>query len=146
FPGADPIANEDLFGLDVDVLILAALEGQITEHNAGAVRASLLAEGANGPVTPAADPILAENGVTVIPDILCNAGGVIVSYFEWVQNRDSFFWTLEEINDKLRRLLLRASGAVWSKVADEDIDARLAAQSIAVARVAEASSLRGLYP
>ncbi|RPI07386.1 MAG: Glu/Leu/Phe/Val dehydrogenase, partial [Zetaproteobacteria bacterium] len=97
-PGTEPIANEDLFGLDVDVLVLAALEGQITAANAGRVRARILAEGANGPTTPDADPILLDNGVTVIPDILCNAGGVIVSYYEWVQNRESLFWTPKIIN------------------------------------------------
>ena len=102
-PGTEPIDNETLFGLDVDVLVLAALEGQITAANAGRVRARILAEGANGPTDPAADPILLENGVIVIPDILCNAGGVIVSYFEWAQNRAALAWTREEINDRLRR-------------------------------------------
>ncbi len=87
-PGTRPIDNEELFGLDVDVLVLAALEGQITAANAGTVRARILAEAANGPIAPDADPILRRNGVMVLPDILCNAGGVIVSYFEWVQNRE----------------------------------------------------------
>ena len=145
-PGTVPISNEKMFGLDVDILVLAALEGQITAENAGVVRARILAEGANGPVTPDADPILRQNGVLVIPDILCNAGGVIVSYFEWVQNREALFWTLDEINGRLRRIILRASDAVWDRAAADGIDPRLAAHSIAVERVAEATALRGIYP
>ncbi|HET7027804.1 MAG TPA: Glu/Leu/Phe/Val dehydrogenase [Candidatus Limnocylindrales bacterium] len=145
-PGTKPISNEELFGLDVDVLVLAALEGQITRENAGNVRAAILAEAANGPVTPAADPILAANGVVVVPDILCNSGGVIVSYFEWAQNRAALAWTLDEINDRLRRQILAAAEAVWSRATEDDIGPRLAAQSIAVERVAAATLLRGLYP
>ena len=118
-PGTEPIDNEQLFGLDVDVLVLAALEGQVTAANAGTVRARILAEGANGPTTPDADPILRENGVLVIPDILCNAGGVIVSYFEWVQNRESLFWTPKIINGRLREAILAAAAAVWER-ADAD--------------------------
>ncbi|MBP1704394.1 MAG: Glu/Leu/Phe/Val dehydrogenase, terminal protein [Chloroflexi bacterium] len=145
-PGTFPITNEELIGLDVDVVVLAALDGQVTGKNAGRVRARILAEGANGPTMPDADPILRANGVTVIPDILCNAGGVIVSYFEWVQNREALFWTLEEINDRLRRVILRAADRVWRRAADDDIDPRLAAQAIAVERVARATAIRGLYP
>jgi glutamate dehydrogenase (NAD(P)+) len=145
-PGTIPISNERIFGLDVDILVLAAMEGQITADNAGNVQARILAEAANGPVTPAADPILRENGVLVIPDILCNAGGVIVSYFEWVQNREALFWTLDEINGRLRRAILRASDAVWDRAAADGIDPRLAAHAIAVERVAEATVLRGIYP
>jgi glutamate dehydrogenase (NAD(P)+) len=145
-PGTIPMSNAELFGLDVDVLVLAAMEGQITRENAGVVRARVLAEAANGPVTPDADPILRENGVLVIPDILCNAGGVIVSYFEWVQNREALFWTLEEINGRLRRVILRATDAVWERAAADGIDPRLAAHAIAVERVAEATALRGIYP
>jgi glutamate dehydrogenase (NAD(P)+) len=145
-PGTRPIDNDELFALDVDVLILAALEGQITAANAGAVRARILAEGANGPTTPAADPILRENGVVVIPDILCNAGGVIVSYFEWVQNRESLFWTTKQINGRLRERILAAAESVWSRAAADGIDARAAAHAIAVERVAEATTLRGVYP
>ena len=126
--------------------MLAALEGQITEHNAGDVRARILAEAANGPVTPAADPILAANGVLTIPDILCNAGGVIVSYFEWAQNRASLAWTLDEVNDRLRRRILAAADAVWERAAADGIGTRLAAHAIAVDRVAAAVRLRGLYP
>jgi glutamate dehydrogenase (NAD(P)+) len=145
-PGTLPISNEKLFGLDVDILVLAAMEGQITGENAGVVRARILAEAANGPVTPDADPILREHGVLVIPDILCNAGGVIVSYFEWVQNREALFWTLDEINGRLRRVILRASDAVWDRAAADGVDPRLAAHAIAVERVAEATVLRGIYP
>jgi glutamate dehydrogenase (NAD(P)+) len=145
-PGTRPITNDELFGLEVDVLVLAALEGQITEQNAGTVRARILAEAANGPVTPAADPILRRNGVVVVPDILCNAGGVIVSYFEWAQNRAALAWTLDEVNDRLRRQILTAADAVWERAATDGIDPRLAAQAIAIERVADATRLRGLYP
>ncbi|MHB8892901.1 MAG: Glu/Leu/Phe/Val family dehydrogenase [Candidatus Limnocylindrales bacterium] len=145
-PGTESIDNETLFGLDVDILVLAALDGQITAHNAGNIRARILAEGANGPTEPSADPILLENGVTVIPDILCNAGGVIVSYFEWAQNRSALAWTRDEVNDRLRRLILSAAEAVWHRAAADGIPPRLAAHVLAVERVATATRLRGLYP
>ena len=145
-PGTTPIDNDELFAVDVDVLVLAALEGQITSANADSVRARILAEAANGPVTPDADPILRENGVVVIPDILCNAGGVIVSYFEWAQNRAALAWTADEVNDRLRRQILTAVGAVWARAAVDDIPPRLAANAISVERVADATRLRGLYP
>ena len=145
-PGTRPIDNATLFALDVDVLVLAALEGQITGANAGSVRARILAEAANGPVTPDADEILQRAGVTVIPDILCNAGGVVVSYFEWAQNRAALAWTLDEVNDRLRRQMLAAADAVWDRAAADGIPPRLAAQSLAIERVAEATRLRGLYP
>jgi glutamate dehydrogenase (NAD(P)+) len=145
-PGTHAIDNSELFALDVDVVVLAALESQITAANAGAVRARILAEAANGPVTPDADPILRANGVVVIPDILCNAGGVIVSYFEWAQNRAALAWSMEEVNDRLRRQILAAADDVWSRSEAERIDPRLAAHAIAVERVAEATRLRGLYP
>jgi glutamate dehydrogenase (NAD(P)+) len=142
-PRTRPIDNEELFGLDVDILVLAALEGQITAANAHRVRARVLAEAANGPTTPDADPILAANGVEVIPDILCNAGGVVVSYFEWVQNREGRAWTEDEVADRLERSMLDAATAVWSRAAEDEITPRLAAQVIAVERVAEATALRG---
>ena len=145
-PGTLPITNEELFALKVDVLVLAAMEGQITADNAGRVRAKILAEAANGPVTPDADPILARNGVSVLPDILCNAGGVIVSYFEWAQNRAAVAWTLDEINERLRRQILAAAEAVWARSDADGIDPRLAAHAIAVERVSQATMLRGLYP
>jgi glutamate dehydrogenase (NAD(P)+) len=145
-PGTAPISNEELFALDVDVLVLAALEGQITARNAGTVRARILAEAANGPTTPDADPILDRNGVLVIPDILCNAGGVIASYFEWAQNRAALAWTLDEVNERLRRQILTAAHGVWERAARDGVGLRLAANAIAVERVAEATRLRGLYP
>jgi glutamate dehydrogenase (NAD(P)+) len=145
-PATRPIDNEALFALDVDVLVLAALEGQITGANAGTVRARILAEAANGPVSPDADEILRRNGVTVIPDILCNAGGVVVSYFEWAQNRAALAWTLDEVNERLHRQMLAAADAVWDRAAADGIAPRLAAQSLAIERVAEATRLRGLYP
>jgi glutamate dehydrogenase (NAD(P)+) len=145
-PGTEPITNDELFALDVDVLVLAALEGQITARNAASVRARILAEAANGPTSPDADPILARNGVVVIPDILCNAGGVIVSYFEWAQNRAALAWTVDEVNERLQRQILGAADAVWDRAAADGISPRLAANAIAVERVAEATRLRGLYP
>jgi glutamate dehydrogenase (NAD(P)+) len=145
-PGTTPISNAALFALDVDVLVLAALEGQITTENASTVRARILAEGANGPVRPEADPVLAANGVEVIPDILCNAGGVVVSYFEWAQNRASLAWPLDEVNRRLRTQILEAAEAVRARAEAERIRPRLAAHVIAVERVAEAVRLRGIYP
>jgi glutamate dehydrogenase (NAD(P)+) len=145
-PDTTPIDNDALFALEVDVLVLAALEGQITAANAGRVRARILAEGANGPVDPSADPILHQLGVTVIPDILCNAGGVIVSYFEWAQNRAALAWTVDEVNRRLRTQILAAADAVWRRASTERIPSRLAAHLIAVERVADATRVRGLYP
>lgn len=145
-PMSEPIDNEALFGLDVDILVLAATEGQITGENAGRVRARILAEAANGPVDPEAEATLGSKGVLVLPDILCNAGGVIVSYFEWAQNRAALAWDLDEVNERLRRQILAAADAVWSRADREGISARLAAHTIAVERVAEATRLRGLYP
>lgn len=145
-PGTTPIDNDELFGLDVDVLVLAALEGQITARNAGDVRAAILAEAANGPTAPDADPILTANGVVVIPDILCNAGGVIVSYYEWAQNRAALAWTGDEVRKRLRRQIVAAAEAVWERAAADVISPRLAATALAVERVADATRLRGLYP
>lgn len=145
-PGTTPIDNETLLALDVDLLVLAALEGQITARNAGAVRARVMAEGANGPVTPDADPILAELGVVTVPDILCNSGGVIVSYFEWVQNLQSFAWPAEQVAERLSQVIGRAYDEVSEVRRREGVDARLAAHLIAVGRVAEAQQIRGRYP
>jgi glutamate dehydrogenase (NAD(P)+) len=145
-PGTEPIDNAALLALDVDLLVLAALEGQITAENAGAVRARVIAEGANGPVTPDADPVLRDLGVVTVPDILCNAGGVIVSYFEWVQNLQSFSWPASRVAEQLERVIGRAYDEVTALQRAEGIDARLAAQAIAVRRVAEASQIRGRYP
>ncbi|MGH2446890.1 MAG: Glu/Leu/Phe/Val family dehydrogenase [Candidatus Limnocylindria bacterium] len=142
----EPIDNETLLALDVDLLVLAALEGQVTANNADHIRARVLAEGANGPVTPDADPILAERGVVTVPDILCNSGGVIVSYFEWVQNLQSFAWPADQVAERLRQVINRAYDEVSALRIAQDIDARLAAHAIAVGRVAEASQIRGRYP
>ena len=145
-PGTTPIDNARLLALDVDLLVLAALEGQITAENAEGVRARVIAEGANGPVTPDADPILAERGVITVPDILCNAGGVIVSYFEWVQNLQSFAWPADQVAERLRQVINTAYDAVSALRVRDGVDARLAAHAIAVGRVAEASRIRGRYP
>ena len=142
-PGTHPIDNAELLALDVDILVLAALEGQLTAANADRVRARIVAEAANGPTTPGADPILAANGVVVIPDILCNAGGVVVSYYEWVQNREGMAWTAAEVADRLERTMTTAAEAVWERATSDGIGLRLAAHVIAVDRVAAATSLRG---
>jgi glutamate dehydrogenase (NAD(P)+) len=145
-PGTEPISNAQLIGLDCDILILAALENQVTAENAHTVKARIMAEGANGPTTPEADAILHRNGVLVIPDILCNAGGVVVSYFEWVQDMQSFFWTEDRINESLRQIMGVAFEHVQNSSEEHDVDMRMAAYMLAVSRVAEATRIRGLYP
>ncbi len=140
------VSNEELLALPCDVLVPAALENQITGSNANHVKAKLVVEGANGPTTPAADAILRERGIVVVPDILANAGGVTVSYFEWVQGRDEYFWSSDEVNQRLERILKNASLAVWTIAAREKIDLRLAAYLVGVGRVAEALRTRGIYP
>ncbi|HEX8968957.1 MAG TPA: Glu/Leu/Phe/Val dehydrogenase [Chloroflexota bacterium] len=145
-PRTQTITNDELFELDCDVLIPAALEGVITERNAPRVRARIIAEAANGPTTPEADDIFRERGIMVIPDILCNAGGVTVSYFEWVQDREEFFWSIDEINARLRRIIVRAFDDVQRTAIEHDIDLRLAAYMLSVSRVAEATLTRGIYP
>ena len=145
-PRSDRISNAELLELECDILVPAALEGQITQDNADRVKARLIAEGANGPTTPDADAILGARGITIIPDILCNAGGVTVSYFEWVQDRDAFFWSLEEINARLRRVMTRAFEDTLRVAREHDVDLRAAAYMLAVSRVAEATLTRGIYP
>lgn len=145
-PDTEPIDNASLIAMDCDVLVLAALEGQITGENAATVRAQVIAEGANGPVTPDADSILHDRGIVSVPDILCNAGGVVVSYFEWVQNLQSYSWPASEVVIRLDDVLGRAFDEVWDLHTERSIDPRLAAHTIAVGRVAEALRLRGLYP
>ncbi|MGH2418634.1 MAG: Glu/Leu/Phe/Val family dehydrogenase, partial [Candidatus Limnocylindria bacterium] len=145
-PGTEPIDNDAMLALDVDLLVLAALEGQVTGANADRIRARVVAEGANGPVTPDADPILAERGVVTVPDILCNAGGVIVSYFEWVQNLQSVAWPADQVGERLRIVIGSAYDEVSALRADHGIGARLAAHAIAIGRVAEAQQIRGRYP
>ncbi len=142
----DRITNADLLALPVDILIPAALEGAIHEGNADRVRAKLIVEGANGPTTAAADRILEQKGIRVVPDILANAGGVTVSYFEWVQDLQFYFWREEEINQRLKDLMVAAFRRVWEYAAEQRIAMRLAAMSLAVKRVAEAHRIRGLYP
>lgn len=145
-PGVVPIPAEEVLTLDVDVLIPAALEGQITERNAPRIKAQVIVEGANGPTTPEADVILEERGCIVVPDILANAGGVVVSYFEWVQNLQYFFWDEAETNARLAQIMRRAFQDVWNLAQAEKVSLRIAAQMLALARVAEAIRLRGLFP
>jgi glutamate dehydrogenase (NAD(P)+) len=146
FKGSDEVSNEELLELDCDILLPCALEGQITARNAARVKARIVGEGANGPTTPEADRVLYENGKFVIPDILANAGGVTVSYFEWVQALQEYFWSEREVNLRLRDLMERAFEAVYKVHQDRKIDMRRAAYVLAVSRVAEAHRLRGLYP
>ncbi|MEP6680218.1 MAG: Glu/Leu/Phe/Val dehydrogenase [Chloroflexota bacterium] len=146
FPGAEEISNQQVLEVECEILVPAALENQITRHNAGRIKAGIVAEAANGPTTPEADQVLHERGVFVIPDILCNAGGVTVSYFEWVQDMQSFFWTEERINESLKGIMDRAFESVHTMSSRHEVDMRTAAYMVAVARVAEATTLRGLYP
>ena len=146
YPGADTITNQELLELAVDVLVPAALEGQITKENAGGIRARIIAEGANGPTTPEADQILQDKGITVIPDILCNAGGVVVSYFEWVQSLQSFFWDEGEVRRNMEKKLLDNLDAVVGVTTRRKCDLRTAAYTIAIERIVEAVKLRGFYP
>ncbi len=146
FPDAEPITNEELLEVDCDVLVPAAIEGVITVKNAEAIRARIICEGANGPITFEADKILADNGVFVVPDILANSGGVTVSYFEWVQDIQAFFWDEEEVNDRLRQLMERAFDEVYELATEKGLSMRQAAHWIGVGRVAEAHLTRGLFP
>ncbi|MCZ6544492.1 MAG: glutamate dehydrogenase, partial [Chloroflexi bacterium] len=144
--GADPISNADLLEIDCDYLIPAAIENVLLESNADRVRASVVIEAANGPTTPAADAILRDRGITVVPDILANAGGVTVSYMEWVQDLQSFFWEEEEVNRRLRRIMLSAFDEVWELAAQRDGPLRDAAYLIGVQRVIDAIRTRGVFP
>ena len=132
--------------VECDILIPAALEQQITETNAGRIRARLVIEGANGPTTPEADDILHERGVLVLPDVIANAGGVTVSYFEWVQDFSSFFWSEDEINARLVRIMRDAFAAVWQVAEQHRVSLRTATFIIACQRILHARDLRGLYP
>ncbi|MCO5184427.1 MAG: Glu/Leu/Phe/Val dehydrogenase [Anaerolineae bacterium] len=143
FPGSHPINNDDLLTLDVDVLIPAAIENQITSANAAQIRAKIVAEMANGPTTPEADTIMGENGIFIIPDFLCNAGGVIVSYFEMVQNSYQFYWSEYHVNEELDRKMTAAFDAVYKMYSQRGVSMRVAAYLVAVQRVAEAVRLRG---
>src|ERR1051326_8713141 len=145
FPGTQLLDNQQLLRLPVDVLLPAAMEDQINGDNASEIQARIIVEGANGPTTPAADQILGRRGVLVVPDILANAGGVVVSYFEWVQDRYGYFWKEAEVNERLEEKMVSAFDAVWSTRDRFDIDARTAAYILAVDRIIEARKLRGLY-
>ena len=146
FPGSQPVSNAELLELPCDILAPAAVENQITQRNAGRIRARVLAEVANGPTTPDADLVLGDNGVFIIPDILCNAGGVTVSYFEWVQDLNRDQWSEAIVNAKLTEIMVRSFGEVLRMAQREAVDMRLASYLLAVDRVASATALRGLYP
>lgn len=146
FPGSEELAPEDFWTLETEFLVPAALEGQLTEANAVGVRARIVVEGANGPTTPQADDILRDKGIQVVPDVLANAGGVAVSYFEWVQDFSSFFWTEDEINQRLERIMRAAYAAISGVAQEHGVSLRTAAFIVACSRILEARQLRGLYP
>ncbi|MBN1898413.1 MAG: Glu/Leu/Phe/Val dehydrogenase [Spirochaetes bacterium] len=146
FPGSKKISNEELLTLPCDVLVPAALENVITKENASRIKARIISEAANGPITPEAGEILHGKGVLVVPDILANAGGVTVSYFEWVQSLQAYFWSEEEVNQKLKKIMVNAFNDVVRVMEKEKVDMRLAAMMLGVGRVAEAARVRGLYP
>jgi glutamate dehydrogenase (NAD(P)+) len=144
--GGEPITNEELIALDCDAFAPCALEQVVTEANADTVKARVIVEGANGPLTPAADEILEANGVTILPDVLANAGGVVVSYFEWVQGLQEYFWKEDEVNARLNSIITRAFNETWATYEERKTSMRMAAYGLAVQRVAEATVTRGLYP
>jgi glutamate dehydrogenase (NAD(P)+) len=146
FTGGDPISNDDLVALDCDVLAPCALEQVITGANADRVQASIVVEGANGPVTPAADDILESNGVLILPGVLANAGVVVVSYFEWVQGLQEYFWKEDEVNARLNEIVTLAFEETWATREERMTSMRMAAYGLAVQRVAEATMTRGSYP
>ena len=145
FTGAEPLTNEQLFALDLDVLIPAALENQITMDNAASIRAKVIVEGANGPTTPEANNLLHQRGVLVVPDILANSGGVTASYFEWVQDRHGYFWTEQEVNERLEQKMMQAFAAVGDCARGYKVDLRTAAYIVAIKRVADVTRVRGMY-
>jgi glutamate dehydrogenase (NAD(P)+) len=145
-PDTEPLAKAEIFATDCDVLVLAGLQGEVTDANAGAIRARIVAEVANGGTTPAADLVLADRGVTVIPDIVATAGGTVLGYFEWVQDMQAFFWSEAEITEQLDRIMDEAMGDIGAMANAEKVDLRSAAMMVAVSRVADATTLRGLYP
>ncbi len=145
-PNTEAVSNWELLTLPCDILIPAALENQLTRHNATHVKARLIIEAANGPTTPEADVILNDRGVTIVPDILANAGGVTVSYFEWVQDLQRFFWAEHEINNRLESIMTRAYRAICEKALQQETNLRMGAYLLAVTRVAEATEIRGVYP
>jgi glutamate dehydrogenase (NAD(P)+) len=146
FRGGDRLTNEELFGVDCDVFLPCALEGQVTERTAAPIKARIVAEGANGPTTPGGDRVLDEKGVLVIPDVLANGGGVTVSYFEWVQDLQFYFWKEAEINRRLQEIMVDAFQRVYAMARERKVSMRTAALMLAVKRVADAMRMRGLYP
>ena len=142
----DPVSNSELLELECDILMPCAIQGQITAANADKLRTRMVVEGANGPTTPEADQILSDKGVLVVPDILANAGGDVTSYFEWVQDLQNFFWEENEVNDRLARIMRHAFHAVHVSQTQHKTDMRTAAMIIAVQRVAEATTTRGIFP
>ncbi|MBZ5553025.1 MAG: Glu/Leu/Phe/Val dehydrogenase [Acidobacteriia bacterium] len=146
FPGTEPISNEEILKLKCDILVPAALENCITLKNAAKINAKIVAEAANGPTTPGADEILFDRKIVVLPDILANAGGVTVSYFEWVQNVQELYWDIEDVNSRLKKIMTRSFNDVYAIHKDKKINMRKAAYVLAVGRVAEAFKLRGLFP
>jgi len=146
FPESEPISPEQLLALDCDILVPAALENTVREDNAAAVRAKIVAEAANGPLTPAADRILQDKGVFIIPDILCNAGGVTVSYFEWVQDEQHLFWEAQDVYNRLERVMKTAFRDVVKINTERKVPMRIAANMLGIGRVAEAVQLRAIYP
>jgi glutamate dehydrogenase (NAD(P)+) len=145
-PETEPISNAELLELPCDILVPAATEGQLTRRNAARVQARMIVEAANGPTTPEADEVFNERHIPVIPDILANAGGVTVSYFEWVQDLQRFFWAEQQINTELQRIMQRSYQAVYQKSQDLNVSMRMGAYLLAVTRVAEATAARGIYP
>jgi glutamate dehydrogenase (NAD(P)+) len=146
FPGASAISETEVLEVPCDVLVPAALENQVTSENARRIQARLILEAANGPLTPDADIVLQSRGITVVPDVLANAGGVTVSYFEWVQDLQSFFWDEDEINARLEKVMHRAFTDVWDMSQQREVSLRQAAYFLAIERVAEATTDRGIYP
>lgn len=145
-PDSDSLTTEEFWGIETEILIPAALEGQITRHNADSIRAAIVVEGANGPTTPEADDILAAKGTTIVPDVVANAGGVTVSYFEWVQDFSSFFWTETEINHRLEAMMRSAYTSISAVAREHGVSMRTAAYIVACSRILEAREVRGLYP
>ena len=145
-PGTSRISNDDLLALKCDILVPAALENAITLNNAEQIKAKIVAEAANGPTTPHADEVLARKGITILPDILANAGGVTVSYFEWAQDLQGYFWSREEVNARLELVIRRAFHDVHEMARRHHVHMRTGAYILAVGRVADATTVRGLFP
>ena len=146
FPGAKSITNDEVLETKADILIPAALENQITKKNADKIESRIVAEAANGPTLPEADEILFQKKITVLPDVLANAGGVTVSYFEWAQDIQGFYWSLQEVNDRLERVMVRSYADVYKVATDQKVHNRTAAYILAIQRVVDAIKIRGIYP